>query len=45
MPTAFADLEEDDKNITDDAGLDDSVVPERYDITSFGADYDVDGLV
>ena len=45
MPTAFADLEEDDKNITDDADLDDSVVPERYDITSFGADYDVDGLV
>jgi len=31
--------------IVDDANGDDTVVPERYDITSFGADYDVEGLV
>lgn len=44
VPTRFANLEEEGE-VLDDASLDDSVVPERYDITSFGADYDVDGLV
>lgn len=34
-----------DANSIDDANDDDTVVPERYDITSFGADYDVEGLV
>jgi uncharacterized protein with ParB-like and HNH nuclease domain len=32
-------------NSIDDADSDDTVVPEKYDITSFGADYDVEGLV
>jgi len=32
-------------NSIDDADTDDTVVPEKYDITSFGADYDVEGLV
>lgn len=32
-------------NSVDDADSDDTVVPEKYDITSFGADYDVEGLV
>ena len=34
-----------DANSIDDANDDNTVVPERYDITSFGADYDVEGLV
>jgi len=33
------------KNVLDEAENDESVVFERYDITSYGADYDVDGLV
>ncbi|HEY3137610.1 MAG TPA: DUF262 domain-containing protein [Blastocatellia bacterium] len=33
------------EDIVDEAVLDDTVPPERYDITSFGADYDVDGIV
>lgn len=32
-------------NIVDEAELDTTVVPLKYNITSFGADYDVDGLV
>jgi hypothetical protein len=31
--------------IVDDAAYDESVAPIQYDITSFGADYDVEGLV
>ncbi len=31
--------------VVDEAGNDDTVVPLRYEITSFGADYDVEGLV
>jgi uncharacterized protein with ParB-like and HNH nuclease domain len=31
--------------VDDEASKDDMVVPERFDITSFGADYDVEGLV
>lgn len=34
-----------DDNSLDDTASDDTVVPEKYDITSFGADYDVEGLV
>ena len=33
------------KNIIDESELEDIVVPEKYDITSFGADYDVEGCV
>ena len=33
------------EQVIDDAALDDTVIPERYDITSFEADYDVEGLV
>lgn len=32
-------------NSIDDAISDDRIAPEKYDITSFGADYDVEGLV
>lgn len=31
--------------VIDDAALDDTVIPEPYDITSYGADYDVEGVV
>jgi hypothetical protein len=34
-----------DIGIVDESTNDETVAPERYDITSFGADYDVDGLV
>ena len=34
-----------DEEVLDEADLDESVTPERYDITSYGADYDVEGLV
>jgi hypothetical protein len=33
------------EEIEDEAAIDDTVAVERYDITSFGADYDVEGLV
>lgn len=33
------------QDIVDEAVSDETVPPERYDISSFGADYDVDGLV
>ena len=32
-------------NVEDEASLDDTVIPEHYDITSYGADFDVEGLV
>lgn len=34
-----------DEEIIDDASQDDTVIPERYDISSYGADFDVEGLV
>ncbi len=33
------------QDVLDEALFDETVSPERYDISSFGADYDVDGLV
>jgi hypothetical protein len=35
----------DDKDVVDDSSSDTTTVPIQYDITSFGADYDVEGLV
>lgn len=37
--------EETAQEVVDEAVADETVAPERYDISSFGADYDVDGLV
>ncbi len=34
-----------DSTIVDEADNDDTVIPDRYAITSYGADFDVDGLV
>lgn len=45
MAQGVSELLEEDEYIIDEASLDDTVVPERYDISSYGADYDVDGLV
>jgi hypothetical protein len=39
-----ATLNVDDGNVIDDAARDTVVVSQRYDITSFGADYDAEGL-
>ena len=36
---------EDEKQVLDDSANDDTVAPTRYEITSFGADFDVAGLV
>jgi hypothetical protein len=36
---------EEKKNVVDEASKDDTVIPERYDIASYGADFDVDGVV
>lgn len=36
---------EDFDNVVDEAESDDAVLPQRYDISSFGADYDVEGVV
>jgi uncharacterized protein with ParB-like and HNH nuclease domain len=33
------------ENVIDEAESDDTVIPQRYDISSFGADYDVEGVV
>lgn len=41
----FRDKQEDDANVLDEASRDDSSVPQTYDITSYGGDFDVDGLV
>ena len=41
----FKEILPDDVDVTDDAENDLTVPVIRYDITSFGADYDVDGLV
>ena len=37
--------EEKDDLIHDEADTDDTVLPQRYDITSYGIDFDVGGLV
>jgi len=44
-PEAQQDDRNDDENVVDDASLDDASVPHTYNITSYGADFDVDGLV
>ena len=45
-PKARTDLDvQDEREVDDDASTDDTVAIESYDITSFGADYDVEGLV
>jgi hypothetical protein len=38
-------LSGEDPNVVDDTEKDDAVVPVQYEITSFGADYDTEGLV
>jgi hypothetical protein len=38
-------LEVENDNVNDEAASDDTVIPEPYDITSYGADYDVEGIV
>jgi hypothetical protein len=42
-PSAVLEVEND--NVNDEAASDDTVIPEPYDITSYGADYDVEGIV
>jgi hypothetical protein len=42
--TENEDESKDDGNVVDDAAKDDTTIPQTYDITSFGADYDVEGL-
>lgn len=39
------DIEEEQKNVFDDAGTDETSAPQTYNISSYGADFDVDGLV
>ncbi len=39
------DIDEEISYVEDEADRDATIVPERYDITSFGADFDVEGLV
>lgn len=39
------DIEEDQKNVLDDASADETSAPQAYNISSYGADFDVDGLV
>lgn len=43
--TKVVEIPEDESNLIDESEIDDVVAPHRYDITSFGADYDVEGLV
>lgn len=45
MAQEISELLEEEEEVIDEASLDDTVVPERYDISSYGADYDVEGLV
>ena len=52
LPLPFAELrkeieseKEELLNVEDEASEDDTVIPEHYDITSYGADMDVEGLV
>lgn len=39
------DIEEERKNVIDDASNDETSAPQTYNISSYGADFDVDGLV
>lgn len=39
------DIEEEQKNVLDEAGADETSAPQTYNISSYGADFDVDGLV
>lgn len=39
------DIEEEQANVLDDASTDEASAPQTYNISSYGADYDVDGLV
>lgn len=39
------DIEEEQKNVLDDADMDETSAPQTYNISSYGADFDVDGLV
>lgn len=39
------DIEEEHANVLDDASADESSAPQTYNISSYGADFDVDGLV
>ena len=41
----MGDIDEEINYVEDEADRDATIVPERYDITSFGADFDVEGLV
>lgn len=41
----FEELQEEKANVVDEASNDDASVPHTYNISSYGADYDVDGLV
>lgn len=45
MATAVDDLERDDLQVEDEAAEEATVAPVQYDISSYGADYDVEGLV
>lgn len=46
LPFDFFESEKEDRdNVLDESSEDDTVAPEQYDITSYGADYDVEGLV
>jgi Protein of unknown function DUF262 len=45
MAQEIIDILEEQEDVEDEAILDDAVPPERYDIASYGADYDVDGMV
>jgi len=45
MPTTTSAELVDEQDVLDEAASDQTVPPVRYEITSFGADYDVDGLV
>ena len=38
-------LDVNEEGVEDEAGTDNTVAPLRYDITSYGADYDVEGIV
>lgn len=38
-------LEREGTDVIDEAATDDTIISQRYDISSFGADYDVEGLV
>ena len=45
MAQEVSELLDQEEEVIDEASQDDTAVPERYDISSYGADYDVHGLV